>query len=185
MEYRELVQEAKKMGIKSHGKKKDELESLVLGSAESALAPTDEQKQAAKEARTERRSRRGGALLGKGEAKLNRPEFQRKGYHRRWFRDEGGRVSSAYGNDWDKVESVKPIVSGTNRDGSIRRMVLMEKRLDWYNEDQLKKREADIRKEKFLKEGKVDDAQYTRASQDLAMYTPTEGVNINSSIIKK
>lgn len=191
MEYRELKQEAKKLGIPTYGKKKEqieeELDQHVSGGALSA--PIEEQKKEAKEARTERRSRRGGALLGKGEYKLNRKEYLREGFHRRWFKDEGGRLSSAEGNDYDFVLNKSgqhiTVRSGTNRDGSLRTLHLMEKRLDWYNEDQLAKRETDRAKEGLLKEGKIADASFNAAARDLTMYQPKEGVAITNSIIKK
>lgn len=188
MEYREAVQEAKKLGINTHGKKKDELERLISESVkEPALKVTDEQKQQAKEARTERRSRRGGALLGKGEMKLNREEFQRKGYHRRWFKDEGGRLDAAYAADYDyvldKEGKKRTIRSGTNRDGSLRTLYLMEKREDWYKEDQLKKRESDLQKEQLLRDGKVTGSEFAGAAKDLDMYDGK--ININNSVIKQ
>jgi hypothetical protein len=150
------------------------------------MAPdaSSERKQQAKESRTSGRARRGGALLGKGEAKLNRPELIRKGYKRRWFKDEGGRIQAAIGNDWDKVEDVERVRSGTNRDGSPRWMILMEKREDWYREDQLKKREKDIQKETLLKQGKVVGGEYQQAARDLSIYTPSEGVTIKNDVIK-
>lgn len=207
MDYVELRAKAKELGIPTYGLKKNEIESLVKATiarkkdevetqpvAEAApaeVAPAleiaPERLEQAKQARIEGRSRRGGATLGKDEMKLDRPEYRREGFNRRWFKDEGGRLSSAYANDYDYVLDAagKKISqrSGTNRDGSARYLFLMEKRLDWHKEDQLKKRKTDIDKEQLLKKGLVAGSDFNTASQGLDMYQPSEGVRINNSVI--
>ena len=154
MDYNELRKKASELGIKTHGKKRDEIEELVNGGAP---ALTEEVKQEAKQARTGRRARRGGALLGKGEYKLNRPELLRKGFKRHWFKDEPGRLSAAEANDWDYVKEngkQKTLRNGTNQNGTLRTMYLMEKHEDWNRADQLKKREQDRKNEQLLRDGK-------------------------------
>ena len=154
----ELRRQAKARGIKSFQKSGEELEKLL---AETPVVGALSEKQVeAKAARTGRRKRRGGALLGKGEYKLNRPEYLRKGFKRHWFKDEPGRLDAAHLNDWDHVMvggQKKTLRNGTNRDGSLRTMYLMEKHEDWYREDQLKKREQDRRNEELLRIGKAPE----------------------------
>ena len=190
----ELRQAAKAKGINSLGKTKIELEQLLETPEVKAvldIQPSKEQKQEAKEARMEGRARRGGAILGKGEAKLDRPEYVRKGFKRHWFKDEGGRLNAAYANDWDyvldeKTKEKKTYTSGTNKDGRVRVLYLMEKRMDWYKEDQLKKHEQDRKNHKLLTEGKLTGSQYgadaANASNNVPMYSPQGGIQINSVI---
>ena len=159
MDYNEVRKQAGELGIKTHGKKQVEIEKLIAEKAE-APALTEEAKQEAKEARTGGRARRGGALLGKGEMKYNRPEYLRKGYQRRFFTDEPQRLDAAYANDWDYVlKNGKKVAlrDKTNKDGSLRTMHLMEKREDWYKEDQFKKREQDRKNDQLLRDGKAPE----------------------------
>ena len=123
--------------------------------------------------------------------KLNRPEYRRKGFASRFFTDEPGRLNGAYENDWDFVlkDGEKVVVrSGTNKDGSLRNMHLMEKREDWHKADQLKKREQDRRNERILVDGKITAAggkhgvDATQAMAGVAMYEPTGGIQVNSII---
>lgn len=155
--FKELQERAKSRGINIFHKTGAELEKLL---AETTVGALSEKQVEAKEARTGRRKRRGGALLGKGEAKLNRPEYLRKGFKRHWFKDEPGRLDAAVANDWDYVLAngqKKTLRNGTNRDGGLRTMYLMEKHEDWYKEDQLKKREQDRKNEALLRSGKAPE----------------------------
>lgn len=187
--FKELQERAKTRGINVFHKTGAELEKLLAETP--VTGALSSQQQEAKEARTGRRKRRGGALLGKGEFKLNRPEYMRKGFKRHWFKDEPGRLDAAVANDWDYVEvngQKKTLRNGTNRDGGLRTMYLMEKHEDWYKEDQLKKREQDRRNEHILRDGKVTAAggkhgtDATQAMAGVAMYEPTGGVQVNSII---
>ena len=197
MDYNEVRKKAGELGIKTYGKKQDEIEKLIAETTDEVVehtntsALTDEAKQEAKEARTGRRARRGGSLLGKGEMKFNRPEYQRKGYQRRFFKNELGRLDAAYGNDWDYVLKNGQKVAlrdGTNKDGSLRTMYLMEKHEDWYKKDQFKKREQDRKNDQLLREGKVTatggehGANATQAQAGVAMYEPSGGIQVNSLI---
>ena len=191
MDYQEARKTAGELGIKTHGKKKEEIEQLIeaKNGETSVSALGDERKQEAKEARMGQRKRRGGALLGSGEPKLNRPELRRKGYQRRWFKNEPGRLDGAYANDWDFVKKDEQKVTlrdGTNKDGSLRTMFLMEKRADWYKEDQFKKREQDRKNEKLLLDGNMTAAggaeNAQAASQAMAGIQLTGGTTINSVI---
>lgn len=91
-------------------------------------AVLEEKKQKARE------RRRG--TLGISQFRYNRPEYLRAGYKRHFFRDD--EVQSAYEADWEIVkingEEMRKR-DGTGRDGRARDMILMEKPLDWYNED--------------------------------------------------
>lgn len=213
MNYNELRKKAGELGIKTHGKKTEELERLIAEASEVGVlsAPTEAlspQQQEAKSARMSGRKRRGGSILGKGEMKLNRPEYKRKGFASRFFTNEPGRLQAAYDNDWDYVlkDGEKVVVrSGTNKDGSLRNMHLMEKRDEWYKEDQFKKREQDRRNEKLLRSGQAsgggggmnqaqaqwsDDAAKAETEAgvpvvslgDMPTYVPTGGIQINSII---
>jgi len=192
-EFRAVQAQAKALGISSHQKSGETLQEEIAAKQASQAPHTavlgaviDTRKQEAKDARMEGRARRGGAILGKGEMKLNRPEYERAGYHRRWFRDEGGRLDGAYANDYDYVEkndgSKTTIRSGTNADGSIRTLYLMEKRLDWHKEDQWKKREGDRKSDKLLRAGKYAGGKHggaaAAAAAGVAMYDPTGGIKI-------
>ena len=196
MNFKELRERAKAKGINTFQKTGAELEKLLaddlgvgaLGAQTETLSP---QQQEAKESRTSGRKRRGGAVLGKGEYKLNRPEYERKGYQRRWFTNEPGRLSAAYENDWDYVEKGGQKVTlrdSTNKDGTLRTMYLMEKRADWYKEDQLKKREQDRKNERILMDGKVTAAggkhgdNATQAMGGVTMYEPEGGIQVNTMI---
>lgn len=98
--------------------------------------------------KAERRQRRGGALLGVDEKKLDRPEYVRGGYQRRWMNDKNGRLDNAYNNDYDFVlkdgEKIKKRV-GSKDNGEDLYAFLMEKPVDWYQDDQQKKLERDSR----------------------------------------
>ena len=195
MDYNEVRKQAGDLKIKTYGLKQAEIEKLIAekteGVAEVAPALTEEAKQEAKEARTGRRSRRGGAVLGKGEMKFNRPEYQRKGYQRRFFKNEPGRVDAAYENDWDYVLKAGKKVAlrdGTNKDGSLRTMYLMEKHEDWYKADQIKKRAQDRKNDQLLRDGKVTAAggengsNAAQAQAGVRTYEPTGGIEVNSLI---
>lgn len=193
MDYTELRKKAGELGIRTHGKKAIEIEQLI--EAEERDTPVsalgDERKQEAKEARMGQRKRRGGALLGRGEAKLNRPELKRKGYKRHWFKNEAGRLQAAYANDWDYVlvDGRKMTqISGTNKDGTIRTMHLMEKHEDWYKKDQLKKREQDRKNEELLRSGDITSAggaEHSQATNQAMAGIQLTGETTINSLIKQ
>lgn len=124
--------------------------------------------------KAERRSRRGGALLGTDEKKLDRPEYTRDGYQRRWINDVGERPYLAYQNDYDYVErdgqKLKKRV-GSKQNGDDLYAFLMEKPSDWYQEDQKKKLDRDSRAQALK-----NKATIAKVSKDVQIYRP-EGNN--------
>lgn len=168
-EINELKAQAKEMGLEVSNKTtKAELKNMLSSRQEKA----------------KKRERRGGAVIGGNSAKLNRPEYQREGYKRRWFNYEQGRLDAAYNNDYDfvlnsKGEKIKERV-WSKEDGSDLYAYLMEKPVDWYEEDQRKKQSIVDQKEKAIKEGNTPGTE--DAMTGVTQYQPKEGINISTGI---
>lgn len=121
--------------------------------------------------KTERRQRRSGTLLGTNEKKLDREEFRKAGFQRRWMNDKDGRLDSAYNNDYDFVlnstgEKIKRRV-GSKDNGDDLFAFLMEKPIDWYKDDQKAKLARDSRTQAINNKRAI-----ANASKDVKIYRP-------------
>jgi hypothetical protein len=113
------------------------------------------------------RERRRGGILGISQFRYNRPEYLRAGYKRHFFRED--EYDNAYDADWEIVQTNGKEVrkrDGTGRDGKARDMILMEKPLEWYNED----------RETKTKQNKT-------TAKDLLNATEVDGVRIRNTSI--
>ena len=129
-----------------------------------------------RQVKVERRERR-----SNGEAsnkfRFNRKEYEREGYNRYWPADIGNRLNELYNQDYDFVldengEKIKQF-GGTDRFGNKFDHYLMEKPLDWYEEDKLKK----LEKSSLEQETKSNNA-ISGASKGLNMYRPKTDDNV-------
>jgi hypothetical protein len=122
-------------------------------------------------------------ILGGMKQKLNAPE--RKGFHRRWFNDNGTRIHDAQSagyefvtDDQGKTTSDSTStrimqVVGTKEDGSPLHAYLMEKPQKFYDQDQaIKQKEVDVVDDAIRKGGIAG-----KPGQD-GRYIPQQGINI-------
>jgi hypothetical protein len=97
----------------------------------------------ADEVRQERRRKPGTLLQGGMKLALPEERLDRKTYQYRWVKDYGARMNSLHEQDWDPAPEMtgSPVekTGGTDEHGKPYNMVLMRKRLDWYNADQKEK----------------------------------------------
>lgn len=152
-------------------------EYIVSNNKAEAFEDKKPEGQLSRQAKQERRERRGGNLLGSDEKKLDRPEYAKAGFHRHWINDKSGRLQAAYDNDYDYVlrdgEKIKKRV-GAKENGDDLYAFLMEKPIDWYQDDQRAKLEA-ARKVQVSK-NKASIAQIEKQA-DVKIYRP-DGDNI-------
>lgn len=120
--------------------------------------------------------------LGGLRTKLQAPE--RKGYVRRWFNDEPGRLSDAEAAGYEfvsePVQAGDPDVTNVLDPGSRisktvsregRKAYLMEIREDWYNEDQAAKEARLKETDDAIRKGSLQGSP----GQD-GRYVPTNGI---------
>lgn len=129
-----------------------------------------------REAKVERRERRSNGESS-SRLKFDRPEYQREGYARRWAADRSNRLDELYNQDYDFVlnesgEKMKQF-GGTDRFGNKFDHYLMEKPLDWYEEDKTKK----LEKSSLEQEQKNNNA-ISGASKGLNIYRPKTDDNV-------
>lgn len=99
---------------------------------EAALSPR------ATETRRERRRRDDGDVDNMARMKLAIPRSvqeraKAEGKTLRWMLDTPGRIQQALADDWDRVEGVDPVAASRAEEGQL---VLCEKYVDWWAEDQ-------------------------------------------------
>lgn len=129
-----------------------------------------------REVKVERRERRNTGI-DSSRLKFDRPEYQREGYARRWAADRNNRLKELFDQDYDYVLDDKgqkmTQFGGTDRFGNKFDHYLMEKPLDWYEEDKLKK----LEKSSLEQETKSNNA-ISGASKGLNMYRPKTDDNV-------
>lgn len=121
--------------------------------------------------KAERRQRRGGGESVVNRFKFNRPEYEREGYKRYWAADTGVRLDELYNQDYEYVldangNKIKQF-GGFDKFGNRFDHYLMEKPLDWYEEDKKKKSEASMRELEIKNNNTID-----RAARGLNIYRP-------------
>ncbi len=129
-----------------------------------------------RQVKIERRERRGGGVSGVNKFKFNRPEFERSGYNRYWAADNGMRLEELFNDDYDYVlnekgEKIKQF-GGTDKFGNKFDHYLMEKPLDWFEEDKRKKLES-----ASLEQEQKNNQAIAGVSRGLNIYRPKSDDN--------
>lgn len=129
-----------------------------------------------REEKAERRQRRGGGDSVVNKFKFNRPEFEREGYKRYWPADTGVRLDELYNQDYeyvldDKGQKIKQF-GGFDRFGNKFDHYLMEKPLDWYEEDKKAKEDRSM-----IELENQNNRIISNASKGLNIYRPNDENN--------
>lgn len=129
-----------------------------------------------REVKVERRERRSTGV-DSSRLKFDRPEYQREGYARRWAADRGNRLRELFDQDYDFVLDDKgekmTQFGGTDRFGNKFDHYLMEKPLDWYEQDKLQKLEKSS-----LEQEQKNNNTISQASKGVNIYRTKTDDNI-------